>query len=350
VKRLHYIQRAYCILDVFELDANTRLRTSTLKPKPATPRINKNNTTTKARTEARIEATAEAHTEVTRVATAANKSDEPPTLSQHFKALPNELRDKIYQYLCEDPKVRYMIRRSTKPSHDCFPCYRRGYDAAAWTPDFFNLVNHGAFASMFIRYYPDFEIEGPHNLVDFLEYDIFKSGVKIKDKCLGALRVRIFIGGPNNLEFVHPQDVKEYLNRLHEAKLSSKFKLHIQLWARHDSYRLGCICPSVISSPIRVQNKDIAAGVASQLQHLKAFREAFEAEAERGTKLSMRVTFSTMGDKEAEALAFEIPEAYYSGGCVNGETWLKIIREQLYEMAKRKMQSQRPRRDSGVEM
>jgi hypothetical protein len=99
-----------------------------------------------------------------------------------------------------------------------------------------------------------------------------------------------------------------------------------------------------------VQNKDIAAGVASQLQHLEAFREAFEAEAERGTKLSMRVTFSTMGDKEAEALAFEIPEAYYSGGCVNGETWLKIIREQLYEMAKRKMQSQRPRRDSGVEM
>jgi hypothetical protein len=91
-----------------------------------------------------------------------------------------------------------MIWRSTKPSPDCFPCYRRGYDAAAWTPDFFNLVNHGDEGSMFIRYYPDFEIEGPRNLVDFLEYDIFKSGVKIKDKCLGALRVRIFIGGPNN--------------------------------------------------------------------------------------------------------------------------------------------------------
>jgi hypothetical protein len=160
--------------------------------------------------------------------------------------------------------------------------------------------------------------------------------------------VRIFVGGPNNLEFVHPQDVTAYLTRLHEAKLSSEFKLHIQIWARHDTYRFGCICPPVTSCPIRVQNKAVAAGLASQLKHLKAFRESFEAE--RGAKLRMRVTFSMMGDKQTEALAFEIPEKFYSSSCVDGEAWVKMIRGQLYEMTKRRMQGQgqRPRRDSGV--
>jgi hypothetical protein len=192
------------------------------------------------------------------------------------------------------------------------------------------------FASVFHRHYPHFEIEGPRYLESFLDTDIFNSGLQVKETFLGALRVRVFVGTPDRHEYVHPQDVKEYLTRLNDAKLSSDFKLTIQLWSLHEGYRFGCICPIQADCLVRARNKIIASGLASQLKHLKAFRDGFEDE--RKAKLSMRITFTTIGDDQGHALAVEIPENNWGG---DGETWLGYLRGALHDMQQRRRPQRR---------
>jgi hypothetical protein len=190
------------------------------------------------------------------------------------------------------------------------------------------------FAASFHRHYPDFEVEGLRDLQSFFSRDFFGSGTRVGDTFLGALTIRIFIGGQEHLEHLRPAEVEGYLNHLRDANMSSDFQLHLHLWARHEIYKFGCICPVGSGCLVRAENEVVADGLGKILEQLRALRVKFEKDTNmKAKRRSIRITARIAREEQKLGLSFEIPNAL--AGCTDREEWMTYIRSELYVLIRR---------------